>query len=231
MIKIVSFKICPFVQRVTASLEAKSIPYEIEYIRLKDKPQWFLDVSPNGQVPVMITENGIPLFESDAIIEYIEDEYGALETGVTNEQRALDRAWSYLGSKHYLTQCSTMSSKDQETFEQRNTKLYAVFTKAEQQLSGKTKFFKSDKLSNVDIAWLPLLHRAYIVKQQTGCDLLCGLPKVQAWQVALMEIGIAEKTVSEDFDEKFVGFYLTNTFLSKDNDDVQNGCCDKTSCC
>lgn len=56
MIKVVSFKICPFVQRVTALLEAKHIPYEIEFISLSDKPQWFLDISPNAQVPVLITE-------------------------------------------------------------------------------------------------------------------------------------------------------------------------------
>lgn len=43
MIKIISFKICPFVQRVTALLEAKQLPYEIEYISLKNKPQWFLE--------------------------------------------------------------------------------------------------------------------------------------------------------------------------------------------
>ena len=55
MIKVVSFKICPFVQRVTAILEAKSIPYEIEFISLKDKPHWFLDISPNAQVPLVVT--------------------------------------------------------------------------------------------------------------------------------------------------------------------------------
>ena len=119
MIKVVSFKICPFVQRVTAALEAKKIPYEIEYIDLKNKPQWFLDISPNGQVPVMVAENGTALFESDAIIEYIEDEFGPLEQGVTNEQRALDRAWSYLASKHYLVQCSTMRSADEATLAER----------------------------------------------------------------------------------------------------------------
>jgi glutathione S-transferase len=40
--KVISFKICPFVQRVTALLEAKNIAYEIEYISLSNKPQWFL---------------------------------------------------------------------------------------------------------------------------------------------------------------------------------------------
>lgn len=85
MLKIVSFKICPFVQRVTGALAAKGIPFEIEYISLKDKPQWFLDLSPIGQVPVLITESGTALFESDAIVEYIEDEYGSLEENVSNE--------------------------------------------------------------------------------------------------------------------------------------------------
>ena len=63
--KIVSFKICPFVQRVTALLEAKDIPYDLEFISLSNKPQWFLDISPNGQVPVLMTGDGKALFESE----------------------------------------------------------------------------------------------------------------------------------------------------------------------
>ena len=214
MIKIVSSKICPFVQRVTAALETKNIAYEIEYISLKDKPQWFLDISPNGQVPVLVTENNTALFESDAIIEYIEDEFGSVDADVTNEQRAMDRAWSYLGSKHYLTQCGTMSSKDKTTFEERSEKLIKAFSKVEEKLSGTTVFFKSNHVSKVDIAWLPLLHRADIVKRKTGFDLLEGLPKVQAWQLNLLATGIAVASVAQDFEEQFSDFYLTNTYLA-----------------
>ncbi|MDD1829086.1 glutathione S-transferase N-terminal domain-containing protein, partial [Photobacterium sp. ZSDE20] len=53
MIKLISFKNCPFVQRVMGSLVMKNVPFEIEYIELSNKPQWFLDISPNGQVPVL----------------------------------------------------------------------------------------------------------------------------------------------------------------------------------
>ncbi len=231
MIKIVSFKICPFVQRVTAALEAKKIPYEIEYIELKSKPQWFLDVSPNGQVPILITDSGTTLFESDAIIEYIEDEFGPLEQGVTNEQRALDRAWSYLGSKHYLAQCGTMGSKDKATFDERAAKLLKAFEKAEKQLSGNTKFFKSDNLSNVDMAWLPLLHRAALVKAHSGYDFFCGLPKMQAWQENIMATGLVGKTVSADFNEKFSNFYLTNTYVGEGKDIQPQVSCGSSSCC
>jgi glutathione S-transferase len=231
MIKIISFKICPFVQRVTAALAAKYIPYEIEYISLKDKPQWFLDISPNGQVPVMVTENGTALFESDAIVEYIEDEYGSIEQNVSNEQRALDRAWSYLGTKNYLAQCGTMSSKDKETFKQRSEKLISIFSRVETQLSGTTKYFKSDELSNVDIAWLPLLHRAAIVKEHTGFDFLCGLPKTQAWQSAILATSIINDTVSNDFEKLFTDFYLTNTYLGDGKDVEQANTCSSSSCC
>lgn len=231
MLKIISFKICPFVQRVTAALKAKNVPYEIEYINLKDKPQWFLDISPNGQVPVLITESSTALFESDAIIEYIEDEFGGIEGYVSNEQRAIDRAWSYLGTKHYLAQCGTMSSKDEETFKQKSAKLISVFSKVEQQLSNENKFFKSNNLSNVDIAWLPLLHRADIVKKHTGFDFLCGLPKMQAWQNALLESGVAENTTSDDFEELFTDFYLNNTFLGAGKSAQANEQCGTTNCC
>lgn len=230
MLKIVSFKICPFVQRVTAALEAKKIPYEIEYINLNDKPQWFLDISPNGQVPILVTENGTTLFESDAIIEYIDDEFGDLESNLSNEDNALDRAWSYLAAKHYLTQCGTMGSKNKSTFEERTANFIKSFEKVEQNLTGDTIFFKSDELSKVDIAWLPLLHRSVIIKEHNGFDFLCDLPKVQAWQKALLATGLAESSVANDFVERFSDFYLTNTYLAENKDIVANACI-STSCC
>ena len=151
MIKIISFKICPFVQRVTALLEAKNIPYRIEFINLNDKPQWFLDISPTVQVPVLITESGVPLFESDVIVEYLEEAYNPLEEDVLPEQKALDRAWSYLASKHYLSQCSAMRSPNKTTLEERPETLGKAFEKVEHALS-EGPFFKGGNLSNVNIA-------------------------------------------------------------------------------
>lgn len=229
MIKVVSFKICPFVQRVTAALEAKQIPYEIEYISLSDKPQWFLEISPNGQVPLLITENQTALFESDAIIEYIEDEYGPTEQGISNEQRALDRAWSYLGSKHYLPQCGTMSSSSEAIFHQRLEKLQNAFAKAEKQIAG--PLFKGEQLSNVDFAWLPLLHRAHIVESKTCIDMLEGFPKMKLWQKTLSNSGLVERSVAEDFELVFSNFYLSEkTFLGNGEDSKSTAGC-STNCC
>lgn len=220
MLKIISYKICPFVQRVTAMLEAKQMPYKIDYISLKDKPDWFLDVSPNGQVPVLITENGTALFESDAIVEYIDEIAPPMHPGLSPEQKAIERAWSYQAAKNYLVQCSTMRSHDKATLEERAEKLSSLFGKAEQQLSDEG-FFSGAQIGNVDMAWLPLLHRANIIERHAGYDFLKGFPTVKAWQKRLLETGLAKKSVSEDFEKLFVEFYLSDqTYLGSGK------CCD-----
>lgn len=233
MIKLISFKNCPFVQRVMGALVTKNVPFEIEYIELSDKPQWFLDISPNGQVPVLVTEDQTVLFESDAIVEYLDDKYAPIEQ-VSAEQKALDRAWSYQASKHYMPQCGTMGSKDKDTFETRLANLSKSFAKAEAKL-GDSAFFKGDAISNVDIAWLPLLHRAAVIKNCSGFDMLDGFPKVQKWQAALIESGLTDKTVPVDFVSTFSNFYLKNTYLAS----LMNGTeapeksasCASSSCC
>ncbi|WP_062263700.1 glutathione S-transferase family protein [Endozoicomonas arenosclerae] len=237
MLKVISFKICPFVQRITGMLETKGIPYDIEYISLSDKPQWFLDISPNGQVPVLVTENGTALFESDAIAEYLEEAYPALQPDLDAEQKALNRAWSYLGSKQYLVQCSAQRSKDAPTLVERTEKLASAFAKVEKVL-GEYKFFNSDTLSMVDLAWLPVLHRAHIIQENTGYDFLAFYPKTKVWQKNLLATGLAEKTVSEDFIEKFTGFYLSEeTFLGRCQQKGEcnahnlDECCVETGCC
>jgi glutathione S-transferase len=232
--KIVSFKICPFVQRVTALLEAKNIAYAVEFISLSDKPQWFLDISPNGQVPVLITDHGKALFESDAIVEYIEESFPALQPELSLEDKATNRAWSYLASKNYLVQCSAQRSPDEATLKERSQKLGQAFDKIEKQL-GDTPFFGGKTIGMVDISWLTLLHRAEIIERRSGFDFIGDRPKLKNWQTQLMRTGLAEKSVASDFEEAFSAFYLSDqTFLGRGSDAESHSCdaaCATGTCC
>lgn len=234
MIKVVSLKICPFVQRVTAALEARNISYEVEYIDFDKLPEWFEDVSPNRQVPLLITDSGTTLFESDAIIEYIDDISAPLTSDLTAEQRAIERAWSYQATKHYLVQCGAMQSGDKDTLADRSKNLGRAFGRVESAL-GDGPYFSGSAVGNVDIAWLPLLHRAAIIEGRTGFDFLAEFPKTKAWQAALMDTGLAEKSVAADFEEDFSGFYLSDkTYLGRGEDCQQNtgnSCCGTGNAC
>ncbi|MGD8643594.1 MAG: glutathione S-transferase N-terminal domain-containing protein, partial [Chromatiales bacterium] len=52
-LELISFKICPFVQRSVITLRHKGLPYEVTYIELDDPPPWFLEISPFGRVPAL----------------------------------------------------------------------------------------------------------------------------------------------------------------------------------
>lgn len=75
---LVSSKTCPFVQRAVILLLEKRVEHEVTYIDLASKPQWFLDKSPRGKVPLLMVE-GATLFESQAICEYLDETRGEAE--------------------------------------------------------------------------------------------------------------------------------------------------------
>ncbi|WP_236701357.1 glutathione S-transferase family protein [Thalassomonas viridans] len=129
-------------------------------------------------------------------------------------------------------QCSAQRSPDAATLAERNEKLGKAFEKAEKIL-GKEPYFKSKTLSNVDIAWLPLLHRTSVIKKHSCYDFLEKYPKVKAWREAVLNTGLAEKSVADDFIEAFTGFYLADTtYLGKGEDCPPSiGPCPTDYCC
>ena len=78
-LKLISHKLCPYVQRAVIALTEKGVPFERIDIDLANKPDWFLKISPLGKVPVLLVETAdgeAALFESNVICEYIEDTQG-----------------------------------------------------------------------------------------------------------------------------------------------------------
>jgi len=214
--KIISLKICPYVQQVRVLLESKKIKYEVEEIDPANRPQWLMEASPDGgEVPVLVTDEGEILFQSDSIMEYVDEVFGEPLLKGGSLIKARDRAWGYLASDNYLVQCSTQRSPDEATLNERLKELTPIFFQTETHLKEKPYFHGKD-LSLVDINWLPLLHRAAIIYKHSGCDFLETYPKLKKWQEALLKTGLAEASVPKDFEEIFIGFYLNEgTYLGR----------------
>ena len=213
--KIISFTICPFVQRVTAVLERYNMPYEIEFISLKDKPDWFLELSPLGQVPILVTDQGEVLHESGPIVEYLAEMAPDGGWPLDPVKRAQARAWSDLAAKNYLVQCGAQRSPNAIALNERTLKLGKSFERMEQALP-ESPFYHGDEPGMVDLAWLVLLHRAHLMEQGSGYDFLDGFPGLKAWQQNLLATDLPQRSVAEDFDEKFMAFYLAEeTYLGK----------------
>lgn len=222
--KIVSFKICPFVQRVTAVLELRQTAYEVEYISLADKPDWFLKASPHGQVPILITDQGV-LFESGPIAEFVDETCGGPRLHPPDPfLRARHRAWVELATTHYLVQCGTQRSPDAEQLDENRKTFSVALSKIEAALDG-GPYFQGSELSMVDAAWFVLLHRAHIIEQCSGVDVLGDFPKLKQWQSKLLEVQALQRSAPAGFIEEFVNFYLHHgTYLGRLMEEGQGRC-------
>lgn len=63
-----SFRRCPYAMRARLALRYAGIQLELREVVLKDKPQHMLEISPKGEVPVLLFEDGKVLDESLDII-------------------------------------------------------------------------------------------------------------------------------------------------------------------
>ena len=57
-LKLISHKLCPYVQRAVIALTEKGVPFERIDIDLANKPDWFLEISPLGKTPVLLGRRG-----------------------------------------------------------------------------------------------------------------------------------------------------------------------------
>lgn len=95
-LKLVSFDLCPYVQRAAIVLAEKGVPFERITIDLADKPNWFIALSPLGKVPLLQVGDTV-LFESAPIVEYLDEVYSPRLHPAAALDRARHRAWIEFG--------------------------------------------------------------------------------------------------------------------------------------
>ena len=94
---LISFDLCPYVQRAAIALVEKGVPFERRTVDLADKPEWFRALSPLGKVPLLQVGDAV-LFESTVIVEYLEDTQAPSLHPADPLIRARHRAWMEFGS-------------------------------------------------------------------------------------------------------------------------------------
>ncbi len=137
-LKLISHKLCPYVQRAVIALTEKGVPFERIDIDLANKPDWFLKISPLGKVPVLLVETAdgeVALFESNVICEYIEDTQGGAKLHPQDPlQRAQHRAWMEFGSTILSELWGLETTGDPAVFETKRKAVAAKFAQVEKTL-------------------------------------------------------------------------------------------------
>lgn len=188
-------------------LRAKEVEFEVTYINLREKPDWFLEISPHGKVPVL-TVDGRPLFESNAIAEYLDEVVPPRLHPQDPVKRARNRAWTDfvpdfaadLGSVYYAAD-DTALARRMEAARGRLAKLEEAIAK-ERDNDG--PYFNGPELCLVDAAYAPFLQRYAFVENRLDCGLLKEFPLVQAWSDALLANERVVGSVADSFEREFI---------------------------
>src|SRR5580698_6572625 len=121
-LKLISHKLCPYVQRAVIALTEKGVGFERIDIDLANKPDWFLAISPLGKTPVLQVGDKA-IFESAVILEYLEETQPNPLHPVDALIRAEHRAWIEYGSTVLNDIAGFYAAPDEATFEVRTSQL------------------------------------------------------------------------------------------------------------
>lgn len=203
-LELVSFVICPYVQRAVITLKEKDVAFDLTYIDLDNRPDWFRKISPLGKVP-LLKVNGEVLFESTIINEYLDEVYPPALHPRDPLLRARHRGWIEFGSNMLVEQAKALLAKDEDSFQQQCEALGGSFARLAQEM-GEGPYFMGEQFSLVDATYAPFFMRFEILKSYRE-DLEDLLPTVLShWSQQLLERPSVQASVVEDFRQKFVDF-------------------------
>ena len=184
--RLISFELCPYVQRCVVILREKNVVHDVDYVDLSDKPDWFLELSPLGKVPVLeVTRDDgskVALFESVVINEYLDEVTEGSMLPADPLARAHARACIEFANELLCETFNVTVAKDED-----------ALTKVLDKLGGRLEreidtgpFFLGAEPSLVEAALTPALQRLYWANElHPEMEVFAGRPKVERLWLAL----------------------------------------------
>lgn len=199
---LVSFKLCPFVQRAAIALQCKAVEYNIEYVELANPPQWFLKLSPLKKVPLLQVGDHI-IFESTVINEYIDEAYPNRLHPDDLILRALNRAWIEFGNDCTWSAFHLSAEEEEEDFDHVLDDMWNRFDQIERAVVG-APFFNGRELSLVDVSYAPLFQRLeYLDELRAGILDEKRHPRINIWKQNLLALDAVRQSCVPEVKELY----------------------------
>lgn len=206
-LKLISHKLCPYVQRAVIALAEKGVAFERIDIDLANKPDWFLALSPLGKTPVLVVDD-TPIFESAVILEYLEETQPKPLHPADPLARAEHRAWIEFNSAVLGDIWGAETAKDEAGFRAKVKALDEKFSRLEARL-GDGPWFDGTNFSLVDAVFGPAFRYFDVIDAIGDFGLFTGRPKLAAWRARLAKRPSIRGAVGADYND------LLRAFMSR----------------
>lgn len=201
-LELISFKTCPFVQRAAITLGYKNVEHKVTFIDLAEPPDWFLEISPLGKVPVLKVDGEI-LFESAVINEYLDEITGGELQPKNPLARAKNRAWIEVASNMLGNSYMMKTATDQDKYEKYRDQLVSQLQRVENRL-GDGPWFNGEEFSLADTAFAPLFAHSAVANHRFSVIDPATMPKVDAWSKRLLALPAVKNSVVADFEDLYL---------------------------
>jgi glutathione S-transferase len=201
-LELVSHALCPYVHRAAAMMHEKAVPFERRIIDLKAKPDWFLAISPRGKVPVLLVD-GQALFESQAIVEFLDETHPPSLLGNDPFDRARQRAWVEVANDLSNAQYRLFIAATPEEQTAAQKALGLVAERYEEAIGGDAIAPDGFGLAHLALASSAL--RFAIVEAELGVRAVRATPRFEALVHRLAVRPSIAETVPGDYAALFVG--------------------------
>ena len=208
-LRLISHKLCPYVQRAVIALTEKGVAFERVDVDLADKPGWFLAISPLGRTPVLQVGD-TAIFESAVILEYLEETQTKPLHSSNPLRRAEHRGWIEFGSTVLSDIAGFYSAPDEVAFEAKATQLEARFARLEARVAA-APWFDGEDFSLVDAVFGPVFRYFDVFDEIGDFGILAGKPKLAGWRALLAARPSVRTAVSAEYPA------LLRDFLNRRN--------------
>jgi len=213
---LVSFVICPFVQRSVITFKTKNSPFDLIHIDLSEPPEWFIELVPTAKVPALLFNDDV-LFESAVINEYIDENDGQRLQEKSHWERAQERAWINFVDELIFDQYAMLIASNEKDYEIEKDKFISKLLI----LGNKTgkQYFSNDSFGLLDAAAAPVFTRLMLTPSiYEELKLKCNEQSdLINWIENLIQLKAVKESVVEDFEEQFFSYFdkLNSYIISK----------------
>ena len=162
-----SFKRCPYAMRARMALQLAGIKCEIREVRLNNKPDHMLEVSPKGTVPVLVLEDKV-IDESNDIINWVLNDHKIFEVNLNHEQSNLTKDLIKLFDekfKFHLDRYKYATRYENSDKEHHRSKCLEMLVSLEKIVHDSNWIF-GDDISKLDISIFPFIRQFRIANPE-----------------------------------------------------------------
>ena len=207
--ELVSFPLCPYVQRARSILIEKNIPYEVKFIDLDSPPDWFFDVSPLEKVPVLLV-NDKSLFESLAICEYL-DEISPNSLHPSDPFiKAQNRAWIEFANSLLSLTYDLILETEEVRFKQITASIDEKFDILEEDCLTGTSFFNGASFSIIDAIYAPVFRYHSELEKFHQFGFFEDRPQLTLWKDTLLAYPSVVNNISDSYSSELEAYLRKN---------------------